>query len=165
LTVSRAEIIYLITRCIEKYQQETGMALVPNTNKKNYEPLSILLSDISNRLPETAESLQHIPYTPDAKKHTTEYPFRKYDITGGQIRDAFMGLVANPRPFLVDACYIYLYKIGRQGFELNPVDEQLEKKIKSEINVSHYEAVKKLHDVSLVDETVIALLEQFKNNN
>jgi hypothetical protein len=40
-----------------------------------------------------------------------------------------------------------------------------EKKIKSQINVSHYEAVKKLHDVSLVDETVIALLEQFKNNN
>ena len=132
MTVSRAEIIYLITRCIEKYQQETGMALVPNTNKKNYEPLSILLSEISNRLPETAESLQHIPYTPDAKKHSTEYPFRKYDITGGQIRDAFMGLVANPRPFLVDACYIYLYKIGRQGFEMNPVDEQLERKIKAE---------------------------------
>ena len=131
MTVSRAEIIYLLTRCIEKYQQETGMALVPNTNKKNYEPLSILLSEISNRLPETAESMQHIPYTPDAKKHTTEYPFRKYDITGGQIRDAFMGLVANPRPFLVDACYIYLYKVGRQGFELNPVDEQLERKIKA----------------------------------
>jgi len=43
-----------------------------------------------------------------------------------------MGLVANPRPFLVDACYIYLYKVGRQGFELNPVDEQLERKIKAE---------------------------------
>lgn len=39
-----------------------------------------------------------------------------------------------------------------------------EKKIKSEINVSHYEAIKKLHDVSLVDETVLALLDQFKNN-
>jgi len=132
LGVSRAEIIYLLTNCIQKYQQDTGQELVPNTNKKNYEPLAILLSEISNRLPETAELLQHIPYTPDAKKGRTEYPFRKYDITGGQIRDAFMGLVANPRPFLVDACYIYLYNTGRLGFEKNPADDQLFKKIQTE---------------------------------
>lgn len=40
-----------------------------------------------------------------------------------------------------------------------------EKKIKAQINVSDYETAKKLHDISLIDETVIALLEQFKNNN
>jgi len=132
LGVARAEIIYLLTCCIQKYQQDTGLELVPNTNKKNYEPLAILLSEISNRLPETADLLQHIPYTPDAKKNSTEYPFRKYDITGGQIRDAFMGLVANPRPFLVDACYLYLYNTGRIGFMKNPVDDQLFKKLQTE---------------------------------
>jgi len=40
-----------------------------------------------------------------------------------------------------------------------------EKKIKAQINVSAYETAKKLHDISLVDEIVIALLGQFKNNN
>jgi hypothetical protein len=28
-------------------------------------------------------------------------------------------------PFLVDACYIYLYNIGRKAFELNPIEENL----------------------------------------
>ncbi len=128
----RSEIIYLINRCMEKYRQETGQELVANTNKKNYEPLATLLSEISNRLPETAESLQHIPYTPDVKKESTEYPFRKYDITGGQIRDAFMGLVGNPRPFLLDACYIYLYGVGREGFDKKPTDPELIEKRKTE---------------------------------
>lgn len=125
---SRAEIVYLISRCLDKFRQETGQELVANTNKKNYEPLAIILSEISNRLPETSESLQHIAYTPDAKKESTEYPFRKYDITGGQIRDAFMGLVGNPRNFLLDACYIYLYGVGRQGFDEQPSDPELQEK-------------------------------------
>jgi hypothetical protein len=124
----RGEIVYLIGRCMEKYRQESGQELVANTNKKNYEPLAMLLSDISNRLPETADTLQHIPYTPDAKKEKTEYPFRKYDITGGQIRDAFMGLVGNPRPFLLDSCYIYLYGKGRLGFDQHPTDQELVEK-------------------------------------
>ncbi|MCA6475495.1 MAG: hypothetical protein IM541_06580, partial [Chitinophagaceae bacterium] len=124
----RGEIVYLTSRCMEKYRQESGQELVANTNKKNYEPLAMLLSDISNRLPETADTLQHLPYTPDAKKEKTEYPFRKYDITGGQIRDAFMGLVGNPRPFLLDSCYIYLYGKGRLGFDLYPTDQELVEK-------------------------------------
>ncbi|NDA62535.1 MAG: hypothetical protein EBX50_10885 [Chitinophagia bacterium] len=130
----RSEIIYLLQQCIEKFQHETGQEMVFNTNKKNYEPLAIVLSEISNHLPETAEKLDHIAYTPDAKKDTTQYPFRKYDITGGQIRDAYMGLVANPRNFLVDACYIYLYGIGKQGFEKQPSDETLQKKLLQEEN-------------------------------
>lgn len=125
----RSEIIYLLQQCIGKFQREGGQEIVPNTNKKNYEPLAIILSEISNQLPETAEKLDHIIYSPDPKKATTQYPFRKYDITGGQIRDAYMGLVANPRNFLVDACYIYLYGIGKQGFEKNPSDETLQKKL------------------------------------
>ena len=40
-----------------------------------------------------------------------------------------------------------------------PVD----KKIKSKINVSDYKTAKELH-VSLVDETVVALLVEFENN-
>ena len=42
----RGEIVYLISRCMEKYRQESGQELVANTNKKNYEPLAMLLSDI-----------------------------------------------------------------------------------------------------------------------
>lgn len=54
-----------------------------------------------------------------------EYPHRKYDITGGQIKDALIGIVSNPRSFLVDACYIYLFGMGRKSFKQNPVDENL----------------------------------------
>jgi len=33
--------------------------------------------------------------------------------------------VANPRSFLVDTCYVYLYQMGRQAFEQNPIDPAL----------------------------------------
>lgn len=99
--------------------------IIQNTNRKNYEELAIVLSEISNQLPETASQFGHILYEADPQKEKAEYPFRKYDITGGQIKDALMGLVANPRPFLVDTCYIYLYQMGRQAFEQNPIDSSL----------------------------------------
>jgi hypothetical protein len=114
-----------LNKSIEKFQLETGKSIVQNTNRKNYEELAITLSEISNQLPETAAELGHIHYEPDPQKGKADFPFRKYDITGGQIKDALMGLVANPRPFLVDTCYIYLYKMGRQAFELNPNDPSL----------------------------------------
>jgi hypothetical protein len=114
-----------LNKSIEKFQSETGKSIVQNTNRKNYEELAITLSEISNQLPETAAELGHIHYEPDPQKGKADFPFRKYDITGGQIKDALMGLVANPRPFLVDTCYIYLYKMGRQAFELNPNDPSL----------------------------------------
>ncbi len=52
-------------------------------------------------------------------------PHRKYDITGVQVKDAYNQLVANPRSFLIDACYIYLYGVGRKGFIQNPQDANL----------------------------------------
>jgi hypothetical protein len=125
LKKGKEEIIYLLNKSIEKFQLETGKSIVQNTNRKNYEELAITLSEISNQLPETAAELGHIHYEPDPQKGKADFPFRKYDITGGQIKDALMGLVANPRPFLVDTCYIYLYKMGRQAFELNPNDPSL----------------------------------------
>ncbi len=125
LKKGKEEIIYLLNKSIEKFQLETGKSIVQNTNRKNYEELAITLSEISNQLPETAVQLGHIHYEPDPQKGKADFPFRKYDITGGQIKDALMGLVANPRPFLVDTCYIYLYKMGRQAFELNPNDPSL----------------------------------------
>jgi hypothetical protein len=121
----KEEIIYLLNKCIEKFQQETGKSVIQNTNRKNYEALAIQLSEISNLLPTTHEQFGHIAYEPDPQLNKANYPFRKYDITGGQIKDALMGLVANPRPFLIDTCYIYLYGVGRQAFELNPVDVSL----------------------------------------
>jgi hypothetical protein len=121
----KEEIIYLLNRAIERYETETGMPVVQNTNRKNYEGLAKRLSEISNQLPETATQFGHIPYESDKQKNQGEYPFRKYDITGGQIKDALMGLVANPRPFLVDTCYIYVYGVGRQSFEKNPTDPLL----------------------------------------
>lgn len=125
LKKGKEEIIYLLNKAIEKFQQETGKSIVQNTNRKNYEELAIALSEISNRLPETAEEFGHIPYEADPQKDKAAFPFRKYDITGGQIKDALMGLVANPRPFLIDTCYVYLYRMGRQAFELNPIDPSL----------------------------------------
>jgi len=126
LTLKRGkeEIIYLLNKAIEKFEQETGKKIVQNTNRKNYEELSIVLSEISNALPYTAEQLGHSLYPADPKAGQ-QYPFRKYDITGGQIKDALMGLVANPRSFLVDTCYIYNYGVGRLAFEKNPIDPYL----------------------------------------
>jgi hypothetical protein len=118
----KEEIIYLLNKAIEKFQQETGKEIVQNTNRKNYEGLAVALSQISNALPSTAQQLGHDPYPADPKGEKQAYPFRKYDITGGQIKDALMGLVAHPRQHMVDACYIYLYGMGRLAFEAGPVD-------------------------------------------
>ena len=48
-------------------------------------------------------------------------------------------------------------------FEIKITITDGEKKIKSKINVSDYKTEKELHSVSLVDETVTALLIQFEN--
>lgn len=125
LKKGKEEIIYLLNKCIEKYEQENGTVLTKNTNRKNYEPLALQLSEISNNLPETSAKFGHQEYEGDTENKEKEYPFRKYDITGGQVRDALMGLVANPRSFLIDTCYIYLYSVGRKAFEQNPLDPEL----------------------------------------
>jgi len=122
LKKGKEEIIYLLNKAIEKFQQETGKEIVQNTNRKNYEGLAVALSQISNALPSTAQQLGHDPYPADPKGEKQAYPFRKYDITGGQIKDALMGLVAHPRQHMVDACYIYMYGMGRLAFEAGPVD-------------------------------------------
>jgi hypothetical protein len=121
----KEEIIFLLTKAIEKYKLETGQQIIQNTNRKNYESLAILLSDISNQLPFKSEEWGTEIYVPDVSPKTPEYPHRKYDITGGQIKDALIGIVANPRPFLIDACYVYLYGMGRKAFKQNPIDENL----------------------------------------
>ena len=125
IKTGKEEIIYLLTKAIEKYKLETGQEIIQNTNRKNYEALAILLSEISNQLPERSEEFGTENYGPDKSPIDQEYPHRKYDITGGQIKDALIGIVSNPRPFLVDACYIFLYGIGRKAFKQNPVDENL----------------------------------------
>jgi len=125
IKTGKEEIIYLLTKAIEKYKLETGQQIVQNTNRKNYESLAILLSEISNQLPLRSEELGTESYSPEINQKNQEYPYRKYDITGGQIKDALIGIVANPRPFLVDACYVYLYGMGRKAFKQNPVDGNL----------------------------------------
>lgn len=125
LKTGKEEITYLLTKVFEKYENETGHEVIRNTNRKNYEDLAKFLSKISNRLPYTQDDLNHDHYSEDRNSKKFEYPYLKYDITGGQIKDAFNGLVAKPRPFLVDACYIYLFGIGRNGFEKNITDHNL----------------------------------------
>ncbi len=125
IKTGKEEIIYLLTKAIEKYKLETGQEIIQNTNRKNYEALAMLLSEISNQLPLRWEAFGTENYGPDNNPVAREYPHRKYDITGGQIKDALIGIVSNPRPFLVDACYIFLYGIGRKAFRQNPVDENL----------------------------------------
>ncbi|MES2277093.1 MAG: hypothetical protein V4592_13775 [Bacteroidota bacterium] len=125
LKTGKEEIVYLLAAVFKKYEQTTGHELVRNTNRKNYEDLARILSKISNELPNTAETLGHDQYAPDRYNKNLEYPYLKYDITGGQIKDAANGIVSNPRPFLVDACYIYLYGMGRRAFETVPSDPEL----------------------------------------
>ncbi len=135
LKSGKEEIIYLLTKVIERYTQETGQEIVQNTNRKNYESIAILLSNISNQLPEKSVEWETETYPAEAGSKQQEYPYRKYDITGGQIKDALNGVVSNPRHFLIDACYIYLYGKGRLGFERNPVDENLfDKKLSLEVD-------------------------------
>jgi hypothetical protein len=125
LKSGKDEIRYLLAKVFNKYEMETGNELVLNTNRKNYEDIARILSEISNKLPYTEKELDHDYYPEDRNSKKLEYPYLKYDITGGQIKDAFNGLVAKPRPFLVDACYIYLFGVGRNGFEKNPTDPNL----------------------------------------
>jgi hypothetical protein len=125
LKTGKEEIGYLLLKVFEKYESETGDLVIRNTNRKNYEGVSRKLSEISNKLPQTADTLNHDIYPPDYNPNKLEYPFRKYDITASQVKDASLGLVNNPRPFLTDACYIYLFAMGRKGFEKNPQDDNL----------------------------------------
>ena len=125
IKTGKEEIIYLLSKAIDKYKLETGQEIVQNTNRKNYESLAILLSDISNQLPLKYTELGTESYRPELNPKNQEYPHRKYDITGGQIKDALIGIVSNPRPFLVDACYIYLFGMGRKAFKQHPVDDNL----------------------------------------
>jgi len=125
LTTSKEEIIYLLNKAVEKYRTQTGQQIVLNTNRKNYEGLAMVLSDISNQLPDKWQEWGTEEYPHPLHHKDNVYPYRKYDITGGQIKDALSGIVSNPRSFLVDACYIYLYGVGRSAFEKNPTDENL----------------------------------------
>ncbi len=139
IKTGKEEIIYLLKRVIEKYKLETGLEIVINTNRKNYESVAITLSEISNQLPIRYEEWKTDQYASEVSHKDRAYPYRKYDITGGQIKDALAGIVSNPRPFLIDACYIYLFGIGKKAFEADPVDENLieesedEKKIAASI--------------------------------
>lgn len=125
LKTGKEEIAYLLEQVIETYQLATGQRIVRNTNSKNYEEVAKMLSAISNELPATALQLSHESYPPDPNPKQVDYPHRKYDITGVQVKDAYNQLVAHPRSFLIDACYIYLYGVGRKGFEQNPQDANL----------------------------------------
>ncbi len=125
LKTGKDEIVYLLAKVIARYEADTGQGIKLNTNRKNYEDLARVLSEISNRLPETSETLGHDNYPPDENKNNTEYPLHKYDITGGQVKDAINGIVSKPRPFLVDACYIYLFGMGRKAFAKKPTDPNL----------------------------------------
>ena len=125
IKTGKEEAGYLLEKVIDTYEQATGQRIVRNTNPKNYEDIARLLSSISNELPNTARQLDHDPYPPDPNPKQVDYPHRKYDITGVQVKDAYNQLVANPRSFLIDACYIYLYGVGRKGFIQNPRDANL----------------------------------------
>lgn len=125
LKSGKEEIIYLLTKAIDRFKVETGKEIVQNTNRKNYESLAILLSDISNQLPFKHEAWGTEAYSAEINPKGQEYPHRKFDITGGQIKDALSGIVSNPRPFLVDACYVYLFGMGRNAFKLQPTDDKL----------------------------------------
>ncbi|WP_316824139.1 hypothetical protein [Pedobacter miscanthi] len=143
LKTGKEEIVYLLTQVFEKYERITGNEVRRNTNRKNYEEIAKMLSEISNSLPVTSANLGHEEYAPDRNKNNLSYPNLRYDITGGQIKDACNGMVSNPRSFLIDACYIYLYGVGRKRFEENPTDTNLLEKqsFHNELNVSKFPGI------------------------
>jgi len=55
----KSEILILLKKVLGKYENETGLVISKNSNRKNYEPIARLLSDISNQLPYTYETLKH----------------------------------------------------------------------------------------------------------
>ncbi|WP_185216519.1 hypothetical protein [Sphingobacterium mizutaii] len=104
---NKEDLIELIERVIEKYEKDTGNIINKNTNRENYVKLAKVLSEISKQLPYTSSDLLHEEYEEDVQPNLS-YPNRKYDITGGQLKDAYFGIVNKPRPYLIDACLIYL---------------------------------------------------------
>ncbi len=122
---TKDELSYLFSKVFDKYEQETGRSIIRNTNRKNYEDVARRLSEISNQLPFTAEEYGHEKYPAEDGDRDLQYPHRRYDITASQIKDAYQGIVSNPRPFLVDAAYIYLHGKGRKAFEKEPKDHDL----------------------------------------
>ncbi len=122
---TKNELSYLFSKVFDRYEQETGRSIIRNTNRKNYEDVARRLSEISNQLPFTAAQFGHEQYFAEDGDRDLQYPHRKYDITASQVKDAYQGIVSNPRPFLVDAAYIYLYGKGRKAFEKEPKDHEL----------------------------------------
>src|SRR5882724_8676543 len=100
---TKDELSYLFSKVFDKYEQETGRLIIRNTNRKNYEDVARRLSEISNQLPFTAEEYGHEKYPAEDGDRDLQHPHRRYDITASQIKDAYQGIVSNPRPFLVDA--------------------------------------------------------------
>ena len=70
LKSGKEEIVYLLTKAIEKYKFETGQEIIQNTNRKNYEVLAILLSEISNQLPFRWEAFGTEAYMKFARPYT-----------------------------------------------------------------------------------------------
>jgi hypothetical protein len=134
---TKNELIYLFSKVFDRYEQETGRSIIRNTNRKNYEDVARRLSEISNQLPFTAEQFGHERYFAEEGDRDLQYPHRKYDITASQVKDAYQGIVNNPRPFLVDAAYIYLYGKGRKAFEKEPTDHNLLELMRSALPLEH----------------------------
>lgn len=157
----KSEIVYLLSKVIEKFEKESGEVISKNSNRKNYEPIARVLSEISNQLPYTSETLLHDHYEIDLNPRKLEHPFRKYDITGNQVKDAFFNqIVSKPRPFLIDACYIYLYGKGRKGFEADPVDENLIWREKTDIAVTEVNESSEIHSPkkTIPGKTILLLI-------
>lgn len=154
----REEIVCLLTAVFEKYENATQHELIRNTNKKNYEEIAKILSTISNQLPYTAETLGHEHYPPDRNDKNPGYPYLKYDITGGQVRDAYNGIVNRPRPFLVEACYIYLFGVSRNAFEKNPLDKRLLEEEGSSPKISTEQLLKKISRQRVVFGTITLVI-------
>lgn len=115
---NKEDLIDLIERVIEKYEKDTGDVINKNTNRENYVKLAKVLSEISKQLPYTSSDLLHEEYEEDMQANLS-YPNRKYDITGGQLKDAYFGIVNKPRPYLIDACLIYLTGKGAGAIREN----------------------------------------------
>ena len=117
LKTGKAEIECLLTKVFAKYEKEGNDKIVSNTTASNYGGVAAVLHEIARQLPDTAESKRHDPY--EKERH------HQYRVNDNQIRDLFLGKTKGIKKHILDACYIYLYGVGRKGFSLDPKDPDL----------------------------------------
>ncbi len=123
---SKAEIKKLFERVLLKYNANCPPAekIKPESkNPHNYDRLTKIINKITKDFKTPTASLGHDDYKDeeDGRLHFTQ----------DRIARAMSSGVNQPQKAMIDACYIYVFGKGRQGFIESPTDEEMANIIKA----------------------------------